>query len=133
VCWWETFSGYNLNIVYRVGKKIPADEPSRLQNYARAPEGHCPASILTVCGINTFCFQQLYSRAIQDDEIFEDVHPDTLAYLILKGQAEDYTSEEVCSVLGLSRDYLAEKRSVLFTLLRWYQIHWQQHRSFLSF
>ncbi len=52
-CWRETLSGYNLNIVYRAGKKNPANAPSRQPGYAKAPEdpsgapeGLCAATIL---------------------------------------------------------------------------------------
>jgi hypothetical protein len=38
-CWWETLSGYNLNIVYKVGKKNTTDVPSCWLDYARVPEG----------------------------------------------------------------------------------------------
>jgi hypothetical protein len=36
-CGWKTLSGYNLNIVYGVGKKNPADAPSRQLDYTKAP------------------------------------------------------------------------------------------------
>ncbi len=31
--WWETLSGYDPDIVYRAGKKNPADAPSRRPDY----------------------------------------------------------------------------------------------------
>ncbi len=55
VRWWKTLSGYNLNIVYRVEKKNPADIPSCQPDYARVPEGCCAATILTArCNV-MFC------------------------------------------------------------------------------
>ncbi len=78
-------SGYNLNIVYRTGKKNPADAPSHQPDFARVPEGSCAATILTVRCNATFCLWQLYAVTIQEDQIFEEVRPDTLADLTLEG------------------------------------------------
>ncbi len=125
--WWEMLSGYNLNIVYRAGKKNPANASSCRQDYARAPEGRCAAMILTVRCNATFRLRQLYAAAVQEDQIFKDVPPDTLADLILEGQAEDHTAKEACTALGLPGGYLAEEHSISATLLRQYQSHWQQH------
>jgi hypothetical protein len=48
VHWWETLSGYNLNMVYRAGKKNAADAHSHQLDNARALEGRCVTIILTV-------------------------------------------------------------------------------------
>jgi hypothetical protein len=85
--------------------KNPADAPSHWPDYARAPESHCIATILTACCNATFHLRQLYAIAVQKDQIFEDMPPDTLADLILEGQAEDHTMKEACTALGLPRGY----------------------------
>jgi hypothetical protein len=131
--WWETLSGYNLNIVYTVGKKNPADAPSHQPDYARALEGRCAAMRPAVHCNATFCLWQLYAAAVQEDQIFEDVPPETLADLIIEGQAEDHIAKEARTVLGLPGGYLAEEHSVPATLLRQYQSHWQKHDGFLYY
>ncbi len=52
--WCEMLSCYNLNIVYRAGKKNYADAPSCLPDYGKAlegpvgaPEGICTTTVLT--------------------------------------------------------------------------------------
>jgi hypothetical protein len=68
--WWETLSGYNLNIVYRAGKMNPANTPSCWPDDARVPEGRCAATILTAHCSTTFRLRQLYAAAVQEDQIF---------------------------------------------------------------
>jgi hypothetical protein len=48
-CWWETLSGYNLNIVYWVGKENPADALSSQPDKATVLESLCATTVLTVC------------------------------------------------------------------------------------
>jgi hypothetical protein len=110
--WWETLSGYNLNIVYRAGKKNPADAPSRRPDYARALEGLCAATVLTARCNAAFRLRQLYAAAVQEDQIFEDVPPDALYDLILEGLAEDHTAKETRTALGLPGGYEAENHSI---------------------
>ncbi len=69
--WWETLSGFNLNIVYRAGMKNPADTPSCQPDNVRAPEGPagapeglCAATILTAQCNAMFCLRQLYAAAV---------------------------------------------------------------------
>jgi hypothetical protein len=133
VRWWETLSGYNLNIVYRAGKKNPADAPSRRPDYAKVPEGRCTATILIVRCSATFSFRQLYAAAVQEDKVFKDVPPDTLTDLIQQGQVEDHTAKEVCTALGFPRGYPAKEHSVPATLLCQYKSHWQQHNGLLYY
>ncbi len=131
--WWETLSGYNLNIVYRAGKKNPADAPSRRLDYSRAQEGLCAAAVLTArCNI-AFCIRQLYAAAIQEDQIFEDVPPDALYDLIQEGFAEDHTAKEAHTALGLPSSYEAENHSIPAVLLHQYQSHWKQHDGLLYY
>jgi hypothetical protein len=89
--------------------------------------------ILTARCKVTFCLWQLYGVTVQEDEIFENVPRDSLADLILKGQADDFTMKKARTALGLPGDSLAEVYSVLATLLHQYQSHWQQHDSFLYY
>jgi hypothetical protein len=131
--WWETLSGYNLNIVYRVGKKNPADAPSRQPDYASAPEGLCAATVLMARCNATFRLWQLYAAAFQEDQIFEDVPPDALYDLILEGLAEDHTAKEARTALGLPGGYEAKNHSLPAVLLRQYQSHWKQHDGLLYY
>jgi hypothetical protein len=133
VHWWETLSGYNHNIVNRAGKKNSVDAPSHRPDYARVPEGCCAATIRTACCNATFYLWQLYAATVQEDQIFKDLLPDTLADLILEGQAEDHTAKEARTALGLPGGYCAEEHSVLATLLCQYQSHWQQHNGLLYY
>ncbi len=120
--WWETLSGYNLNKVYRAGKKNLANAPSCRPDYARVPEGQCVATILTTRCSAMFHLWQLYTAAVQEDQIFEDVPPDTLCNLIQEGLAEDHTTKEARTALGLPRGYPANEYSVLATLLRQFRV-----------
>jgi hypothetical protein len=45
--WWETLLGYNLIIVYSVGKMNPANASSHWPDYVKAPNGLCMATVLT--------------------------------------------------------------------------------------
>jgi hypothetical protein len=117
-CWWEMLSNYNFNIVYRAGKKNLADAPSCPPDYARVPEGCCITTILTARCNATFCLRQLYPAAVHEDEVFEDVHPDTFTDLIQQGQVEDHIAIEDCTALGLPRGYQAEEHSVSAMVLR---------------
>ncbi len=121
--WWETLSGYNPNIVYRMGKKNPADAPSCQPDYTKAPEGCYATIILTARCSATFCLRQLYAATIQEDLIFEDMLPDTLCDLIEEGLADDHTAKEARTVQGLPGGYPAEKHSALTTLLHQYKSH----------
>jgi hypothetical protein len=85
-CWWETLSRYNLYIVYRAGKENPADTSRHQLDYASVLEASCTATILTKCCNSMFCLWQLYPTNVQEDKIFEDLLPDTLADLILEGR-----------------------------------------------
>jgi hypothetical protein len=58
-CWWEKLSGYNLHIVYRVGKKNPATALSCQPEYTKIPKGLCVATVLTAPCNATFHFQEL--------------------------------------------------------------------------
>ncbi len=84
--WWETLSGYNLNIVYRVSTENSADTPSCWRDYARTPEDHCAATILIARCNATSRLWQLYAATVQEDQVFVDVLPNTLARFILEGQ-----------------------------------------------
>jgi hypothetical protein len=115
------------------GKINLADAPScRLVN-ARELDGCCTATLLIARCITTFRFRQLYAITVQEDNIFENVPPDTIADLILEGLAEDHTAKGVCLALGLPRDYPAKVHSVTATLLCQDRSHWQQHDSFLHY
>jgi hypothetical protein len=81
-CLWEMLLGYNLNRVYKAGKKNPANAPSWQPDYVRVPEGRCATTILTVHCSVTFCLRQLYAAAVQEDQIFEAVPHDTLCNFI---------------------------------------------------
>jgi LSD1 subclass zinc finger protein len=76
--WWETLSGYNLNIVYRMGSRNPADAPSHRPDYGRVPEGRCATTMLTAQCNAMFRLRQLYAAAVAEDEAFEEVPLDTL-------------------------------------------------------
>jgi hypothetical protein len=80
--WWERLSGYNLKIVYRAGKKNPANAPSHRTDYARVPEGRCAATFLPAHCSATFCVRQLYADTVQDEEVLENIPPYTLTDLI---------------------------------------------------
>jgi hypothetical protein len=99
----------------------------------RALEGCCTATILTAHCNATFCLWQLYAAAVQEDQIFEDVPPNTVADLILEDQAEDHTRMEACTALGLTIGNSAKEHSILATLLCQYQSHWQQHNGLLYY
>jgi hypothetical protein len=138
--WWETLSGYNLNLVYRVGKKNPADTPSRRPDNAKAPEGPagapeglCAATVLMAQCNATFHLRQLYAAVVQEDQIFEDMPPDSLLNLICEGLAEDYTAKEARTALGLLSKFPAENYSIPATLLRQYQSHGQQNNGLLYY
>jgi hypothetical protein len=67
-------SGYNLNIVYRVGRKNPTDTPScwpdytkALEDPADALEGICIATVLTALCNATFRLWQLHAVAMQEN------------------------------------------------------------------
>jgi hypothetical protein len=116
--WWETLSSYNLNIVYRAGKKNPANAPSHWPDYTRVPEGRYAPTILTARCNTTFCLQQLYATAVQENRNFKDVPLNNLTNLIIKGQAENHTARKACTALSLPEGYSAEQHSVPATLLR---------------
>ncbi len=97
------------------------------------PEGRCIATILTARCSATFRLRQLYAAALQEDQIFEDVPPDTLCDLIQEGLAEDHTAKKARTALGLPGGYPADEHSVPATLLRQYQSHWQQHDRLLYY
>jgi hypothetical protein len=101
--WWEKLSGYNLNIVYRAGKKNPADTPSCRPDYARVPEGLCVATVLTARCNAAFRLRQLCAAAVKEDQIFEDVPPNALYDLILEGLAEDRTAKVARTAHGPPR------------------------------
>ncbi len=70
----QSISGYNLNIVYRAGKKNPANASSHRPDYAKAPKGPvgapgglCVSTILKVQCNGMFCLQQLYAAAVYED------------------------------------------------------------------
>ncbi len=131
--WWEKLSGYNLNKVYRAGKKNPADAPSRQRDYVKALEGLCMATVLTARCNATFRLWQLCAAAVQEDQVFKDVPPDSLLGLICEGVAEDYTAKKARTALGLPCGFLANEHSLPATLLCLYQSHWQQHNSLLYY
>jgi hypothetical protein len=58
---------------------------------------------------------------------------DTLANLILEGQAQDHTAKEAYTALGLPRGYSAKKHSAPAMLLCQYHSHWQQHDGLLYY
>jgi hypothetical protein len=80
-----------------------------------------------------FRLWQLYAAAVQVDQIFKDVPPDSLLNLIREGLAEDYTAKEARTALGLLGGFPAKEHSIPTTLLRQYQNHRQQHNSFLYY
>jgi hypothetical protein len=86
--WWRTILSFHLNVVYRAGKKNPANDPNHWPDYVKAPEGLCTATVLTARYNMTFCLWQLYAAAIQAYQIFEDVPSNSLLNLICKGLAE---------------------------------------------
>ncbi len=131
--WWETLSGYDLNIVYRASKENPANAPSCWLDYLRVLEGCCAATILKVHCNATFRLRQLYAATLQKNVIFEDMPPNTLTDFILEYEAEDHTVKEARMALGLSRGHLVEEHSVPVTLLHQYQTHWQQHDSLIFY
>jgi hypothetical protein len=116
-----------------VGKKNLANTLSCQSDDARVPEGSYAATILTVCCTATFYLKQLYGATYQEDEIFEDVPLDTLAGLIVEGQADLHTAKEACTALGLPRSYLAKEHSVIAMLLSQYQSQLQQHNGLLYY
>jgi hypothetical protein len=65
-----------------------------------------------------FRLRQLYAAAVQEDQIFEDLPPDSLLDLIREGLAEDYTAKEARTALGLLGGFPAEEHSLLAMLLR---------------
>jgi hypothetical protein len=111
-------SGYSLKIVYKQGKKNPANAPNRRPDYVRAPNGRCLASVLIARCSATFRLWQLYTATVQEDEIFKDVPPYTLTGLILDDQADYYTTKEARMAPGLPGGFSAKEHSVLATLLR---------------
>jgi hypothetical protein len=121
--WWETLSGYNLNIVNRVGSKNPADARSRRPDYGRVPEGCCAATVLTVRCNAMFRLRQLYAAAVADDEAFKEVPPDMLEDLIRESLNEDPIAREARTALGLPRGDSPNEHNVTATLLRHYQTH----------
>jgi hypothetical protein len=86
-----------------------------------ALEVRCTATILTLRCNTTFYLRQLYAATVQDDKIFKDVPPDTLANFDLEGQAEYQTAKEYCTVLGLPGGYAAKEHSILVMLLSQFQ------------
>ncbi len=123
-CWRETLSGYNLSIVYREGKKNPADAPSCQPDYVKAPEGRtglseglCITVVLIAQCNATFLLLQLYVATVQENCIFGDVSPNSLLNLIHVGLAVDYTAKEVRIALSLLSVFLAEIYSIPATLL----------------
>jgi hypothetical protein len=125
-------SGYNLNIDDRAGKKNPADAPSHRPDYAKAPEGPvgapeslCAVTIIIVQCNTMFCLRQLYAVAIKEEQIFDDVSPETLLNPIPKGRAENFIANEAKTALGFSGGFLAVEHNIPATLLCHYQSHWQ--------
>jgi hypothetical protein len=129
--WWETLSGYNLNIVYRAGSKNPANAPSRRPDYGRVPEGRCAATVLTARCNAMFRHGQLYAAAVAEDEAFEEVPPDTLRDLIRESLKEVPIAREARTALGLPRGDPPNERNVTATLQRHYQMHLRQHEGLL--
>ncbi len=84
-----------------MGKKNPANAPSRQPDYVKAPEGLCAATVLTACCSATFRLRLLYAAAIQEDQVSKDMPPDSLLDLICKGLAENYTTKKARTALGL--------------------------------
>ncbi len=125
--WWETLSGYNLNIVYRAGSKNLADAPSRRPDYGRVPEGRCAATVLTAWCNTMFRLRQLYAAAVAEDEAFEEVPLDMLGDLIRESLKEDPIAWEARIALGLPGGDSPNERNVTAMLLRHYQTHWRQH------
>jgi hypothetical protein len=116
-----------------VGKNNPADTISHWLDYARVLEGSCASTILTARCNATFRLRQLYAATVQEQQIFKVVSPDTLAKLILGGQADDHTAKEARTALGLPRGYAAEEYSFPATLIRQYQSHCQQYDGLLYY
>ncbi len=81
----------------------------------------------------SYTIWQLYAAAIQKDQALEDVSPNSLLNLILKGLAEDWTAKGARTTLGLPCGFPAKKHNNLATLLCPYQSHWQQHDSLLYY
>ncbi len=129
--WWETLSGYNLNIVYKAGSKNPADASSRQPDYGRVPEGRCTATVLTARWNAMFCLRQLYAAAVAENEAFEEVPPDTLRDLICECLNKDPIARDARTALGLPRGDSPNERNVTAMLLRHYQTHWRERQGLL--
>jgi hypothetical protein len=74
-----------------------------------------------------FRLWQLYTAAVQEDHIFENELPDSLLDLICEDLAEDYTTMDARTALGLLSGFWAANHSIPATLLCQYQSHGQQH------
>ncbi len=115
--WWETLSGNDLNIVYRAGKKNPADAPSRRPDYmlgaphamlADASPAHIRSD--TGDGSTTYSPKELHRLqvlchlvvpAVLENKLFEQTLPDTLRQLVSNKQRSDPLAMEVRTALGL--------------------------------
>jgi hypothetical protein len=131
--WWETLSGYKLNMVNRAGKKNHAGTRSHWLDYPRAQEGLCAATVLTAHCNAAFCLQQMYAPAVQEDQIFEDVPHDALYDLNQEGLAENHTAKEACTALGPLSGNEAENHTILAVLLPLYSSHRKQHHGILYY
>ncbi len=101
VRWWETVSGYNLNIFYRARKSNPADVLSCCPDYEKIAGDCCAVTILSAhCNI-TQLHRQLYAAAVADEDPYQVVPPDKLRNLIAEGMKEDTCTEEAHAALGL--------------------------------
>ncbi len=80
-----------------------------------------------------FRLRQLYTAAVQEDQIFKDVPSNSLLDIIRDGLIEDYTAKEARTALGLPSGFPVEEHSILATLLRQYQNHWQKHDGLLYY
>ncbi len=107
---WDTLSGYDLDIVYRAGKKNRADAPSRQPDYMLGAllqhgSGEMPAANRRDSNqhANTYTprvmhairvFKHLLAAATLEDEPFAEVPPDTLKDMIKKSHSSDSMAEE---------------------------------------
>jgi hypothetical protein len=99
----------------------------------KAPEGLCAATILIAKCNAMFHLGHLYPAAVQEDQIFKDMPPDSLLYVIREGLADNYTTKKAGPALGPPSGFLAENHSILATLLCQYQSHWQRHNILLYY
>ncbi len=138
--WWETLSGYDLDIVYRAGKKNPADAPSRRPDYMlgatlRQRPGEMPANGRSDSGQATNCyspremqslrvFRYLVASAMLEDEPFAEMPPDNLKDLIRKSQHSESMAEAASLALQPLGTAPGDSRAVPEKKAEFYRKNW---------